>query len=266
MARKFKVIFLSVILIIALARVAYSAMAVIDQTAIAKMADQISEMKKSVANQVEQIAKLKEQISIFNDVKKLNTELNSAIGAVSTIKLPITSIDKLASQLRKDTSCLFPKIPAYGIDFAELDSSLCNWTAIYAKNFFTSNTNKDFTKLNPTDQLEERRRVTANREAYTSDTVARAMAQGDISQRFAEETGKTADQLQTALDSAEDLQDRAEVQAQIQIAQLRATAQQTQILAQMLKLQASMALTLGVNPEVKPSQEVEDEISEWGDE
>ena len=114
------------------------------------------------------------------------------------------------------------------------------------------------------EQSEERARVAKNREAYTSDTVARAMAQGDLSQRTAEETGKIADQLQNSLDNAETLQDRLAVSAQIGIAQLRATAQQTQILAQMLKLQAGVALEFSVNSDTAPSEKLgsESDLSE----
>ena len=158
--------------------------------------------------------------------------------------------------MRNDASCLLPQAPDFGVSFTDIDTSVCDRTKVYHKAFFTDK--KAMKDLSWKQQLEKRNKTSRNIEKFTSDTVTRSLALTDVQKKTIEEQGKAADQLQKSLNKAKTLQDRAAVSAQVQIAQLRATANQTQLLNQMLKLQTAVALAIGVNPEVEPS-EVKDE-------
>ncbi|MCK5295648.1 MAG: hypothetical protein KAJ75_02045, partial [Alphaproteobacteria bacterium] len=209
-----------------------------------------------ITNQLEQISKITEQISIIDDVRQINKEMTDIMGEVASIKLPITSLKDLESQLRDDASCLIPQMPNFGVSFDDIDSSICDRTKVYHKAFFTDK--KEMETMSWKQQMEKRTETRTNIEKFVSDTVTRSLAQTDIQKKTVEQQGKVADQLQKTLDRAKTLQDRAAVSAQVQIAQLRATANQTQLLAQMLKLQTAVALALGVNTEIEPSN-VKDE-------
>ncbi|EPY00125.1 hypothetical protein, partial [Magnetospirillum fulvum] len=104
-------------------------------------------------------------------------------------------------------------------------------------------------KLSFTEQEAAGREVSTRRSALLADTSTRSLAQADVQMKQAEELNSTADSLQSALGNAETVQDRLHVIAQTEIAQTRAIAAQTQILAQMLKLQSAAAIKAGLAPD-----------------
>ncbi|EPY00237.1 hypothetical protein, partial [Magnetospirillum fulvum] len=104
-------------------------------------------------------------------------------------------------------------------------------------------------KLSFTEQEAAGREVSTRRSALLADTSTRSLAQADVQMKQAEELNSTADSLQSALGNAETVQDRLHVIAQTEIAQTRAMAAQTQLLAQMLKLQSAVAIKAGLAPD-----------------
>jgi hypothetical protein len=235
---------------------ANAAMAVFDGTALGKAIEQIKEMKAATMQRVEMITKAVEQVNILNDVREIHEGVSDAIGEVGRVTLPITSLVNIESQLRKDGACLIPQIPNFGINFDEVNTSICERTKDYNAAFFTDE--KDMEKLTPVQQYQKRTQRDLKIQRFTSDTVSRTLAGADVQKETIEEQGKTADQLQNSLDNAKTEMDRLHVIAQTQIAILRVLNNQTQVLTQTMKLQGTIALTIGVNPDVAPKEE-EDE-------
>lgn len=216
---------------------------VIDITAIKQAISQLTELKKQVANQLEEIIHLKEMVSFLNDITSFTNDIMQSIGKITNIKLPIPNLDHMSAQTKGDLRCLTPDGLKWGIKFEDLNlGSICEISAKYRQSLFG-----DLKGLSWSEQQKARQDIEIRRSALLEDTVSRSLAQADVQLKQADEQNKTADKLQESLDAAETLQDRAHVQAQTNIAQLQATAQQTQILAQMLKLQAAVAIISGVS-------------------
>lgn len=226
---------------------AYATYPVIDAASIAKLSEQLNQAAKDFANQLEQLEQLKQSVGFLN-------ELQSAVGSAANITVPITSSENMAGQLRSNLRCLMPKGTGWGIDTDELDiGSICNASRSYGKAFFISNEREeDSSGSGPLsyEELDQRRReVERRRHAFLADTTMRSLAMGDVQLKQAEETNKAAQELKTAADAAVTEQDRLAVLLNIQVTQLRSQAQQTELLAQMLKLQTAMALNAGLTKE-----------------
>lgn len=226
-------------------------MAVIDGTMVGKAIEQIKEMKASLATQMEQLAKLKEQISFLNDISSFVNDVSNAIGAITNITLPIPNIQKMAAQIKSDMRCLMPDGVGWGIKFEDLNlASICETSARYRDALFVDQAKLISVPFN--EQEAARRLASANRSALLADTAVRALAQGDVQLKQADEMNKAADGLQSNLANAQTVQDRLHVQAQAAILQARGQAAQNQMLAQMLKLQAAAEIKAGL-----PAEQVE---------
>jgi hypothetical protein len=224
---------------------AQAAMAVIDGTAIGKAVEQLKELKSQLATQLEQLNALREQISFLNDITKFTNEVSNAIGQVANISLPMPNLEKIAAQTKGNMRCLMPDGVKWGIKTEDINlGSICDTSAKYRSALFADP--EDMKGLTFAQQEAKRAEVTSNRSALLEDVTTRSLAQADVQIKQADELNSTADSLQTDLKAAQTLQDRAHIQAQAQIAQLRATAQQTQTLAQMLKLHAAMGIMAGM--------------------
>lgn len=252
MARKRLKLAIIFVGIVGFATVAYASYPVIDSAALAKLSEQIAAAKK-------QLEQLTEQSEFLNSISGSINEVNGSIGTLATITLPITSSENLASQLRSNLSCLMPSGLSWGINTDDLDfGSICSTTHKYRKAFFF---NPEESKSDPgesknltfDDQDAKRREVQSRRENFLEDWTLRSIAAGDVHLAQAKETANAAQQLQEAAEQAKEIQERLAVSNKIQIALLRATAQQNQILAQMLKLHAAIALKAGLPADLVPS-------------
>lgn len=221
-------------------------MPTIDITAIKQLRDQIAEIKKQYAAELEQLNTLKEQLDFLNDINKFVNEVSDAIGKITHITLPIPRIDKFASQIKGDMRCLMPDGIGWGIKFEDMNlGSICDLASTYKKALFVDQ--DKLAKMNAYEQLQARDGARGNREALFQDTVVRSLAQSDVQMKQADELNNAADDLQSSLGSAATVQDRLHVQAQVQILQARAAAAQSQVLAQMLKLQAAGQAAAGLS-------------------
>lgn len=238
---------------------ANAAMAVFDGTLIGKAVEQIKEAKSQLATQLEQLSKLKEQLGFLNDISKLSSEIQSAIGSVSSISLPIPDISKLAAQVRSDARCLIPDGTSWGIGTKDLNlGSICATSSKYKDALFIDDgkMNKDgksFAETQAAWTTAQKRR-----DALLGDSAVRALAQADVQVDQAKTVNAAADQLQTQLNSAQTVQDRLTVGVQAQILTVRTLAQTNQMLAQLLKLQAAGEIKRGLSP----SQVVNPETTE----
>lgn len=230
---------------------------VIDEAALAKFSEQIAQAKKDFANQIEQLTALKEQLSFLTDIRDFINDVSSAIGEIASIVLPITSLDSLTAQLVRDTVCLLPDGISWGISLDDLDLlNICDLSSKYRSALFVDQNTMASSSL--ADQNAARQEVVGRRDALLADLVSRSLAQGDMQIQQAEKLDKSATELQTEANRAKTLQDRTAVSVQVQIAQLRGQANQNQILAQMLKLHAAIALKAGLSPDDIPATETEE--------
>lgn len=229
---------------------AQGAMAVFDGTAVGKAIEQLAELKKQVATELDQLTELKKQVDFLNDINGLMSEVSDAIGSLSHITLPLPNVDRITAQIKSDARCLMPNSAGWGIKFTDLNfGSICETATKYREALFLD-TDK-LQGMSFPEQQAQRQQVAARRNALLADTTSRALAQADVQMKQADELNNAADGLQSALGNAETMQDRLHVIAQTEIAQTRAMAGQTQILAEMLKIQAAAAIKAGLAPDTQ---------------
>lgn len=236
---------LSAGLLLAAPYAAQAAMAVFDGTAVGKMIEQINEMKKQYAAELEQLNALKEQLSFLNDISKFVNEVSDAIGAISHIDIPIPRIDKFASQIKSDMRCLMPDGAGWGINLEDVNlASICDLSSTYKNALFVDQ--KKLSKMGFNEQQFARHVAEANRNALFQDTVARSLAQSDVQLKQVDEVNKAIDDLQSTLKGAKTVQDRLHVQAQINLLNARMAAAQASTSIQMLRLSAAGQVAAGL--------------------
>lgn len=217
----------------------------IDITAIKELGKQLNELKTMVATQLDQLNQLKQSVAFLNDITGFVNDMSKAVGQIATIKLPIPNLERLSAQTKGDMRCLMPDGLQWGIKFDDLNlGSICDTSAKYRRALFVDGV--AMKGMTYAQQRQARREAEIRRTALVEDTVSRALAQADVQLKQVDELNTTADKLQSDLDAAQTLQDRVHVSAQTQIAQVRGMARQTQILAQILKLQAAVAVMSGL--------------------
>lgn len=258
MARKHLIAGFIVVGMVTAIPIAQATYPVLDVSVVAKSIEQIAELKKQVATQLEQLNELRQSVAFLNDISGFVNDTQKAIGKVASLKLPVPNLERIAAQTKGDMRCLMPDGLKWGIKFEDLNlGSICETSAKYRQSLFVdSEAMKGQTYAQ---QRQARLDVELHRTALLEDTASRALAQADIQLKQADELNTATDKLQDDLDAAETLQDRTHIQAQTQIAQARATARQTQILAQMLKLQAAVAIMSGL-----PADKIKEIVPEAG--
>jgi len=211
----------------------YAAMAVVDTPAIGKLIDQLNKMQ--------------EQITLLGDMKNLTQDQLDAIGALGQITLPFLNSAKLGSQIAQDLQCLKPDLSKLmpNVEFDSLDwKSVCQGGSAYRSSLWLDKEN--LVSIPWTEQVKLSRAVEERRENVLSDATEKGMALADVATSEVEKTSKAADEIEAAAKSAKTENDRLAVIAESQAALLRSSARQTQLLAQMLKVQSAFALKAGV--------------------
>lgn len=245
MARKHLTAALAIAGVVLAVPAAQAAYAVLDSAMVAKAAEQIKELKSQVATELEQLGKLKESVGFLTDIAKFAGDVSDAIGTIANITLPIPNIEKMRAQIKSDMRCLMPEGVKWGIKFEELNlASICETSSKYREALFVDQ--KKLMRMGFNEQEAARRIAAAHRTALLEDTALRSLAQGDVQLQQADKLTSAADDLQTALGGATTVQDRLHVQAQANILQARAAANQNAMLAQMLKLQAAAEIKAGL--------------------
>lgn len=232
--RKIRTALLWLSLVIGVPGTALAAMAVIDQAAIAKLAEQLSELKK----QIEELYK----------IAQAGRDTVNALGKVGQITIPLLNSARLGSQIQRDLKCLLPDfsklMPGVKLDDASFNS-MCETAKLYEDNLWI-----DPDKLKAIPKWEEREKVVKTierrRERVLADAAAKGMAAGDVATQQIEKTAKAADELETAAKAATTVNDRMQVVADAQAALLRAQAQTNQLLAILVKIQGAYAMKAGV--------------------
>lgn len=204
---------------------------VIDQAAIAKLVDQIKKLQ-------DQLTELQKANGLLND------QLN-AIGRAGQISVPMVNLDRLASRLRQDAQCLAPDLQKLMPDVEYDDAtwgSICSAGDAYRKTLWLD---PDKIAKKPwEDRVAARNAVEKRRQNMAVDVASKAIGQGDIDVKEADRLGQSADELDAAAKAAVSDNERLAVIAQGSVLHARSAALQTQILAQLLKVQSTwFALT-----------------------
>ncbi|MCA1908958.1 MAG: hypothetical protein LDL39_11415 [Magnetospirillum sp.] len=231
---------------IMVAGAAYAEYPTIDMTAIKELGKQLQEMKKQYQAELDQLQELKQSVAFLDDISGFMDEVKKATGAVGAISLPIPNLEKITAQTKSNMRCLMPDTSMkWGIKTEDLNlGSICETSDKYRKALFADPEQMKGMTFAEQERLRIKSRL--NRGALLEDAATRGLAQTDVMLKQADELNNSADQLQSDLKGAKDLQNREHVQAQIAVAQLRGQAAQLQVLAQLLKVNSALAIAVGV--------------------
>lgn len=236
MRKHLKALFLALTLL-GLPGLAWGAMAVIDQTAIGKL--------------VEQLNKLQQQIEELMSISKTLQEQINAVGRMGQITLPSINLGKLGSKIRREVQCMKPDFSKLfpGLKFEDVDfDSVCEGAPAYRQALWVDP--DDLRKLPDwRDRAARREEVEKRRERVLVDSATKGIALADVMAKETENQNKAADELATSAAAAQTQNDRLAVIAQGQVLNARIQAQTNQILAQLLHVQSVTALAMGVPAE-----------------
>ncbi len=213
-------------------------MQVIDEAAITKMIDQINQLKKQLDEMVKMNKALQDQIN--------------AMGRVGQIAVPSINLGRITSRLRQDAQCLAPDLSKLmpDVDFENADwASICQAGDAYRQSLWLDP--NQVRTMSWDKQSQKRREIQTRRFNMGVDVASKAIGQGDIAVKGAEDTNKAVSELEAAMDAATDQNSRLAVIAKGMAINARATAQQTQVLAQLLKVQSTWFALTALPPDSK---------------
>lgn len=244
----------SVMLASALSSPADAAMAVIDVKNIAEAQKQLTTLKEQLAAVKEQLATAKESLSIVTDqldtlreVQGIAGDTLSSIGEIGNLSIPSLNFEALASSVSGDMACLVPDykklMPSIKLDEVDF-GSICERGNVYKSGLVA--TPDSLTNSTWQEKNQIQKSVHKNRIATITDATIKGLAQSDQAHETAVKTLETAQEYKSAGASAATMQDRLQVLIELQVAALATQAQTNQVLAQLLKIEASEALNAGV--------------------
>ena len=227
-----QMVFLFAVFLLASPPPASAAMAVTDASAIAKLGQQINEMRK----QMEELVAIKQRME----------DQVAAVGEAGSVILPAVDMARLSRQLHRDLSCLTPNwkdlLPTVSFDGIDLDS-ICHRRDFYRNVLFTGG--EEYEEMSLREQNDHTRVVEKRRARILSDAVSQSLAQADQSLEEGDAVAKVADELARGAEAADTANERLAVIAQAQAGMLRAQAKIIQILAQMQRADAAYYLKTG---------------------
>ncbi|WP_298985883.1 hypothetical protein [uncultured Roseibium sp.] len=233
---------------------AQAAMAVIDVKNIAEAQKQLMTMKDQLSSLKEQLNTAKESLSVVTDqldtlkeVQGITDDTLSSIGEIGNLSIPSLNFQSLASSVSGDMACLIPDykklMPSIKLDDVDF-GSICERGNAYKSGLVA--TQESLTQGSWEEKASIQKSIHQNRIATITDATVKGLAQSDEAHETAVKTLETAQEYKSAGQTAETVNARLQVLIELEVAQLVATAQTNQILAQILKIQASAALNNGV--------------------
>lgn len=200
----------------------------------------------AVAEAKKHLTAMEEQFQVLNEQKKALEDTAKTIGRLGKVVLPYTNLKKLKSQLKNDAQCLLPDLGDLmpSLEFEDIEFSICNQGELYLNVLWT--TPEILKELDFEQQGTVKNKILQRRENLLVDTVSNALAQSDSTQKNVDDLNTTADQIERNTGDSEELKQLIASMNQGQAALLRALAQQNQILSQILRVNATTALNLGV--------------------
>ncbi|MCV0423983.1 MAG: hypothetical protein K5905_00785 [Roseibium sp.] len=233
---------------------AQAAMAVIDVKSITEAQKQLTTMKEQLGALKDQLDTAKESLSVVTDqldtlkeVQGIADETLSSIGEIGSLSIPSLNFQSLASSVSGDMACLIPDYKSLmpSIKMEDVDfGSICERGNAYKSGLVA--TPDSLAEGTWEEKTSIQKSVHQNRIATITDATIKGLAQSDEAHETAVKTLETAQEYKSAGQTAETMQDRLQVLIELQVAQLVTSAQTNQILAQLLKIQASESLNNGV--------------------
>lgn len=217
-----------------------AAMAVIDQSVLAQVIEEVKAAKEQLVAAFEQIKWLTEIFDTLNDAVKLIQDELDAIGRLGRIELPWLNLLKSSQNLRRDIACLIPDLKEMGIFWKDLKfRSICEGKDSYRKILFI-----------PKDKAEEamsweeharlRAEAEARRRALWVDTATEAMAMAHLTKEtYLEDTQRAVDDLEDAARRSEDMNSRLNVIAHGIVLQNKQMAHLQKLMAMQLQVQTA---------------------------
>lgn len=204
---------------------------VIDNAAIAKLAEQLNAMQK--------------QIDALTQIVAATRQQANAIGRAGQINIPMVNLGRVTSRLRQDAQCLMPNMNRLmpGVEFDDQSiGSICAASNTYQKALWVD---PQKTTGQPWAKREDLiRQVETRRTNLGVDVASKAIGQADTAARGGEDMNKAAAELEAAVAAAKESNEWLASIAQGQVLIARALIQQTQIQTSLLKVQGTwMALT-----------------------
>ena len=214
---------------------------------------------QGAANAAKQLNEMKKQLRVLQEANQSLTDQLASLGAGSTIKLVTLDPAELKRQIVRGMQCLLPDLESLMPDvrFDSVDiGDLCQRADVYRQTLVVDPTGLE----EETPQRREiiRSRARLRRDAVLEDSVLRGLAAGDSGVEESASLNAAADRLSREADSAENMNQRLAVIAKGQVLQIRATAQNNQLLAQLLKQQSAWHAVngLGVDSVLAREEEV----------
>ena len=204
---------------------------------------------QGAANAAKQINEMKKQLEVLQEANQALTDQLTSLGAGVTIELPYLDPATLKNQITRGVQCLLPDLESLmpNVEFESVDiGDLCQRADVYRQTLVVDPAG--FEERTPAERERMRSRARARREAVFEDSVLKGLAAGASGAEESQKLNEAADRLSREADSAENMNQRLAVIAKGQVLQIRATAQNNQLLAQLLKQQSAWYATsaLGV--------------------
>ena len=221
---------LLVIGILAIAPAAWATMAVVDAPAIAKLTKQLTEMQKQLDVMTEMSKRLQGQID--------------AVGRAGRVTVALPNAARLGGALRRDLRCLAPDLSRLmpNVEFEDAEwLSVCEAAPGYRQTLWLDP--KDVAELETWEAREAATRgVQRRRENVLVDAASKGLAHADMAGHQVDDALSASDELETAAAAATTSNERLAVIAESQAVLVRAMAQQTQLLAQLLRVQSAYVM------------------------
>ena len=195
---------------------------------------------------VDQLNTMKEQIEVVKETNAAMENTLTAVGSAATITLP--SFDDLKRQIIRGAQCLLPDLEYLmpSVEFDNVDiGDICRRSNVYKETL--SLDTSDLVSLTPAQRETRRNQVRTRRKTLFTNSVFNSTAAGDSGIEESTKLLETADSLSEQMNAATNMNERLAVIGQIQIAQLQATAQTNQLLAQQLRLESLYYTQFGLD-------------------
>ena len=235
MRTRLKFWLLGLLVVAGVATGAWAAMTVIDPTSITKL--------------VEQINALQEQTEVVTDMRDKVQDQIDAVGQVGQITLPSVGGERLRRGLIRDAACLLPDhtklMPS--LDFEDADfGSFCAARKTYSNSLFVQPA-AEGKALTPQQRSAALRQVQRRRERVMSDATVAGLAKSEDVLRRTKTMNETMDRLRTARSiGATDVRRQLAISNETMGIIAQNQIIQTELLAQILRLQSAGAAHLGL--------------------
>lgn len=242
MKHAMKIAAVAVLVAVGTSTAAHATYPVIDVASIAKLAEQMGQLKK-------QFEELQKQTEVITDVKKEVQDQLDAIGRMGQLSIPSLNLDTLTQDVLRNVQCLKPDLSGLMPSLSTEDlrfGTICQGRDIY-KTALWLDPEAVAKTITWEEKATARKAVEARREALIKEISSSGLAQGDLAAGQQAETNQRAtEELEQAASAAETQNDRLAVIAQSGILTNRQLVQQNQLLAQLVKTQSAMLMAMTV--------------------